>query len=154
VDPTPVAQTRTRSSPGPGSRIARFGISLFAAPSYLRDRGLPRTPVQLAGHDLLLPSGELARLPEAVWMQQRAGARVVFRSSSMAALVEAAVRGHGICAVTRAWGEGVSELAHVMEIESLKPRPVWLVLAPDVGKRPAVRIVADRIGEAFRALSR
>ena len=134
--------------------IARFGISLFAAPSYLRDRGMPRTPAQLLGHDILLPSGELGKLPETAWLLQRTGIRVVFRSSSLPALVEAAVRGHGICAVTRAWGEAVPGLSYVMDIDTIKPRPVWLVFQPDVGKRPAVRVVADRIGEAFRALGR
>lgn len=134
--------------------LGKFPISLFAAPGYLRARGLPRTLAQLAGHDVLVPSGELEGLPEARLLRERAGVHVALRSSSLPALVEAAVRGHGIVPLTRAWGEGVAGLDHLFELESIAARPTWLVLHPDVAQRPAVRLVADRIADAFRALPR
>jgi DNA-binding transcriptional LysR family regulator len=34
-------------------RIASFSMGLYAAPGYIRERGLPKTPDDLAGHDLL-----------------------------------------------------------------------------------------------------
>jgi DNA-binding transcriptional LysR family regulator len=134
--------------------LGKFPISLFAAPSYLRTRGVPRTAAQLQGHDALLPSGELDALPEAKWLRERPGVRIALRSSSLPALVEAAVRGHGVVPVTRAWGEGVDGLDHVLELEHIPARPTWLVMHPDVAQQPAVRVVADRIAEAFKAFSR
>lgn len=134
--------------------LGRYRIALFAAPSYLRARGIPRSLAQLAGHDVLVPSGELAGLPEARLLTRRPGVEIVFRSSSMPALVEAAVRGHGLVALTRAWGESTAGLEHVLDLESIAARPTWLVMHPDVARRAAVRVVADRIAEAFRARGR
>lgn len=132
--------------------IAKLGISLFASAGYLRARGLPRSLSQVAGHDVLLPSGELEKLPEARLLARVPAVRVVLRSSSMPAIVEAAVRGHGICAITRAWGEATEGLEHILAIASVPPRPVWLVAHPDVLERPAVRLVADAIAKAFGEL--
>ncbi len=129
--------------------LGRYAISLFAAPSYLRARGLPRTAAQLAGHDVLLPSGELEQLPEARWLASRPGVRVAFRSSSLPALVEAGVRGHGILPVSRAWGDATAGLDHLFELAAIPARPTWLVVHPDVARQPAVRLVADRLVTAF-----
>jgi DNA-binding transcriptional LysR family regulator len=134
--------------------LGKFPIALFASPTYLRARGLPRSVPQLAGHDVLLPSGDLDALPEARWLRERPGVRIAFRSSSLPALVEAAVRGHGLLPITRAWGEAVPGLEHVMELETIPARPTWLVMHPDVAQRAAVRVVADRIASSFRAVRR
>lgn len=134
--------------------LGKFSISLFASTAYVRSRGLPRNAAQLDGHDVLLPSGELEPLPESRWLRERSGVRVVFRSSSLPALVEACALGYGILPITRAWGESVGGLEHLFELEHVPARPTWLVVHPDVGKQPAVRLVADRIAEAFRALGR
>ncbi|MBL8678555.1 MAG: LysR family transcriptional regulator [Myxococcales bacterium] len=134
--------------------LARFGISLFASEKYLRVRGRPRSADELAGHDVLVPSAELAGLAEARWLAAYAGVRIAFRSSSMPALIEAALRGHGLVALTRAWGDTIPGLEEAVALEHLGTRPVWLVVHPDVAARPAVRVVADRIAESFRALAR
>jgi len=38
-------------------------------------------PDALAGHDVLVPSGELDVLPEARWLRDRPDVRIAFRSS-------------------------------------------------------------------------
>lgn len=134
--------------------LGRYPISLFAAPSYLRARGVPRSPSQLDDHDVLLPSGEIEYLPEGRWLASRPRVRVVFRSTSMPALIEAALRGHGIVAITRAWGEVTPGLDHLFELPGIPARPTWLVVHPDVAKQPAVRVVADRLVAAFAVSSK
>lgn len=134
--------------------VARLGFGLYAAPSYLRARGEPRGPDDLEGHDVLVPSGELARLPEAKWLTARPGARVAFRSSSMPALLAACVAGHGLAVLTRPWGEQTAALAQVFPIDELPRRPLWLVVQPDVAKRPEVRVVVDRLGALADRLTR
>lgn len=134
--------------------LARFGISLFASEKYFRARGRPRSADALEGHDVLVPSAELAVLPEARWLAAQPGVRVAFRSSSIPALIEAAVRGHGLVALTRAWGDSIAGLEEAAALDHLGTRPVWLVVHPDVAARPAVRVVADRIAESFRTLAR
>jgi DNA-binding transcriptional LysR family regulator len=126
--------------------VARMGFGLYGASSYLRSRGAPRGADDLEGHDLLAPSGELSMLPEAKWLGSREGARVVFRSSSMPALVAACVAGHGLAVLPRPWVELEPSLEQVMPLDELPRRPLWLVVQPDVAKRPEVRVVADRLG--------
>ena len=58
-------------------RIARLPLVLLASPEYLRDRGVPVAPADLAGHDLLgvrLPGGG-----EIPWRFRRPGGRGSFQ---------------------------------------------------------------------------
>ncbi len=133
-------------------RVALFGVALFAAESYARQRGAPAGEEALAGHDVLLPGGELSALPEAKWLSSRPGVRVALRSSSMPALVAAAVAGSGIAAITDAWGRRTPGLRRLFTVDEVPPRPLWLAMAPEAAARAAVRRVAERITEALASL--
>lgn len=126
--------------------IAKMSVGLFAAPAYLHARGVVRTAAALRGHDVLLPSGDLARLPEAKWLAQK-DVRVVFRSNSMPALVAAAIAAQGIVPLPVGWGGAEPALERLMILESIPKRKLWLVTPEAAGTRPAVRVVADRIAE-------
>jgi DNA-binding transcriptional LysR family regulator len=129
--------------------VARMSIGLFASPAYLRARGLPRGVAALRGHDVLLPAGELEKLPESRWLAARPGVRVVFRSSSMPALAAAAVAGEGLTTLTLPWGDAEPGLERVMVIDDLPKRPIWLVTPAEATLRPAVRVVCDRIAAIY-----
>jgi DNA-binding transcriptional LysR family regulator len=129
--------------------VARLKIGLFAAPSYVSRRGRPTTPAALRGHDVIVPGGELARLPEARWLAARPGVRVVFRSSSVPTLQSAAARGFGIVPLTAAWGDRDRGLERLQLIQDIPDRALWLVTPPATATRAAVRIVANRIAEIF-----
>ncbi len=126
-------------------RVARLSLALFAADRYVRRRGAPAGEEALAGHDVVLPGGELSVLPEAKWLSSRLGVRVAFRSSSMPALLAATAAGVGIGALTDAWGLRTPGLRRLFAVEALEPRPLWLATAPEAGARAAVRLVSDRI---------
>jgi DNA-binding transcriptional LysR family regulator len=129
---------------------ARLGVAMFASPDYLSRRGTPSTVTQLQGHDVLLPSGELSRLPEAQWLSGLPGVRAPFRSSSLGALVLAAKRGAGLLVLTRAWGDGEAGLKRVLALPQFPVRPVWLAATAEALERPAVRVVADRVAALIR----
>jgi DNA-binding transcriptional LysR family regulator len=124
--------------------LQRNGVALFASPAYLRAHGVPRSRRSLRGHEILLPSGELARLPEVRWLTKQAELRVVFRTNSMLGLIAAAQAGLGLVPLPIAWGQGQSGLELAMALEEIPVRPIWLVM-PAGDLRPAVRVVADRI---------
>jgi DNA-binding transcriptional LysR family regulator len=126
-------------------RVARHALGLFASPAYTRARGLARSPSALSGHDVLLPSGELSRLPEVRWLATRPGVRVVLRSSSMPALLAAAIAGWGIIPMALGWGDKQPGLERVMVLDHVPKRAVWLVSLAEASSRPAVRVVAERI---------
>lgn len=133
--------------------IAKLGFGLYAATSYLRARGKPALGAGLEGHDVLVPSDDLARLPEAQWLLSQRGARVALRSSSMPALFAACVAGHGLAVLTRAWGDRSPGIEQVYPLDELPPRPLWLVVQPDVAKRPEVRVVVEHIGVIMERLT-
>jgi DNA-binding transcriptional LysR family regulator len=125
--------------------VAKMGVALFASPAYLRARGAVRSAASLRGHDVLLPTGELARLPESKWLASRAGVHPVFRSNSMPALVAAAIGGHGLVPLPIGWGDSERELERAFVLESIPSRKVWLVTHEDAMDRPATKVVAEKI---------
>ncbi len=125
--------------------VSRLEFAACAGSSYLRARGRPRSAAELRGHDLLLPSGELSRLPEARWLEAQEETRVVFRSNSLRALMAAAARGAGVTVMTRAWAALEPEIEQLFPLPELAPRPLWLVSRRDAGTRAAVRVVAEQV---------
>lgn len=131
-------------------RVARLSLAAFCAPSYAATRGRPRSIDDLAGHDVLVADGELARLPEARLLRG-SGGRVRFSSSSLPALAVACGRGHGVTVLTEAWGDSAG-LERLFDVD-LPPRPVSLVLNAESRERPAVRAVVDAIVRLTARLS-
>jgi DNA-binding transcriptional LysR family regulator len=121
--------------------IAKTGLGLFASPAYLRKSS--------KAHDVLLPSGELARMPEARWLAARKNNRVVLRSNSMPALVTAAIEGHGVVPLPLGWGDAEPGLVRVATLDDLPPRKVWLVLHDVAKARPAVVAVSNQVIAIF-----
>src|SRR6185369_13564404 len=80
VDPIRGAALRAR-------RVGSSAIALYASRNYLDRAGTPRSPGQLPGHALVLPTDELGHLPEARWLAARRGTSIGFESNSMPALV-------------------------------------------------------------------
>ena len=126
-----------------------MGVGLFASPAYLRARGRLRAASSLAGHDVLLPSGELSRLPEAKWLASRPGVRAVFRSNCMPALVAAAVAGLGIVPLALGWGHAEPALEQVLALDHLAKRRLFLVMPEVAAARPAVRAVATHLASTL-----
>lgn len=133
----------TREAGATVRRIGGMMVALHAAPAYIRTRGTPTSLAGLAGHDLLIQTGELRRQPEVRLLTKVAGARIVLRSSSLPVLVEAARAGAGIVPVVEPWGR-VAGLVKVLPLD-IPARPLWIAIAPGQKDRPAVRAVADEM---------
>ncbi len=132
--------------------VAKMGVGLFASPAYLRAHGPVRQANGLRGHDVLLPTGELSRLPEAKWLVARARARVVFRSNSMPALVAAAVTGQGLVPLPLGWGDSEPALERALVLESVGERKVWLVTHEAASGRPAVELVSAQVASILQRI--
>lgn len=92
-------------------------------------------------------------LPQAVWLEdlvQREKARIGARSNDMATLLESARAGNGIAMLPRFAVAERPELAELPCDAPFEPRPLHLVMHPDVRRAPRVRLVADRIAEHVR----
>lgn len=133
-------------------RLARLPFGLFASEAYLAKRGRPRTVEELAGHHVLLLSGELRALPESKWLSSRAGTRVALRTSSMTALVAAASEGHGLAVIAAPLGGALPGLVQLFPLPALGSRGLWLVMHPDAAARAAVKAVAEQVAAIAREL--
>jgi DNA-binding transcriptional LysR family regulator len=134
--------------------IARHPIGLFASSSYAKARGAPRAPSALRGHHVLIPSGELSRLPESRWLTSCPGVKVALRSNSMPVLVAAAREGRGVVPLGLGWGDQEADLERLFVLDTLPKRAVWLVTRSDGVTRPAIKVVSGWIAMLFGPASR
>jgi DNA-binding transcriptional LysR family regulator len=144
MDPIKGADLRARC-------VSRSAVALFASRAYVERRGSPRTPEQLDGHALLVPSGELGAMPEARWLAAQRGVGT-FTSNSLSSLVSAARQGRGIVPITRLWGAREPELVPLFDVPGVPERAIWLVSTAPAGSRPACGVVVQRLLDLFAAV--
>ena len=70
---------------------------------------------------------------------------MVLRSTSVTALLAAAIDGLGLAVVAGPASIRDLGLVRLFEISALPPRPLWLVTHPDAARRAAVRAVATHV---------
>lgn len=128
-------------------RIMRVPFAAFASDAYLRRRGRPRHEGDLAGHDVLLLSHELAKLPETRWLADRPDTHVVLRTNSLNALLSGLSTGAGISVLALGDSGHSLGLTHLFDVPALPARALWLAMHPDAASRAAVRAVGDHIAQ-------
>jgi DNA-binding transcriptional LysR family regulator len=126
-------------------RIARLPFALIAADAYVARAGRPRSAYDLAGHSVVTYASPLSALPEARWLRERTGARVALRTTSVTALLAAALAGVGLAVLAGAASVRPLGLASLFELPELPPRSLWLAMHPDAAPRSAVRAVAQHV---------
>jgi DNA-binding transcriptional LysR family regulator len=149
-----------RLSPAPDSSVVsrRIGFlrwQLCAAPSYLRARGTPSDPGELAGHNCLM---HLRTTPDRTWRLRgphgEAAVKVggSFAANSSLALRSGALRGLGIALLPSYCVSGdlaAGRLVKVLPDDHIEPRPVFL-LYPNRRHLPAkVRLLIDFLVDRF-----
>jgi DNA-binding transcriptional LysR family regulator len=125
-----------------GRKLGAIRHGLFGAEAYLKRHRAPLSE-GLAGHRVIVPSRELSKGPEALWIAAHAqAARRVLLSPSLLTCAAAVASGVGLCPLpaTVAALHGLTLLRLLPEIP---PRTIWLVLHPDLRKAPRVRAVAE-----------
>jgi DNA-binding transcriptional LysR family regulator len=130
-----------------GRRLASVGSALYGSNAYLRRRGTPRSPRELAGHDLVGLAPELASATEEQWIARHGrGARVVVRATTPATQ-RAAIRmglGLGVHACHAAERErGVVRVGD----EVLLRETYWAVVHVDMARSARVRAVLDFLSD-------
>ncbi|WP_312708795.1 LysR family transcriptional regulator [Stenotrophomonas sp.] len=125
-----------------------YAMSLCAAPAYLRRRGTPRTPADLAGHDCL---SHLAWRGGHGW-QLANGEQVDWEarlsSNDGLALREAAVAGAGLVlqpTALLAAEIAAGRLKPVLRDYLPEPRPMHLIYLPDRRPRPRLQCFVEYV---------
>lgn len=134
-------------------RAGRIGLGLYAAPDYLRRKGMPSAPAEVAGHDFAGDDGRdtllrgLAELGLALPPE-----RVVFRSDDDLAQL-AAVRagiGIGICQHGLAARLGLQRVLPAVETGL----ETWVAMHEDMRHSPRIRAVFEHLSTALAAYAR
>jgi DNA-binding transcriptional LysR family regulator len=130
-------------------RLAIAGWALYAAPAYIERKGIPASPQELRGHDLVGFDSSLAQIPGAVWLAEHGeGASFVLRGNSLAAVYDAAVVGFGLAALPCFMADRAAELRRI-SAERIGSAAIMLVAHPDLSRVARVRATMDFFIELF-----
>lgn len=135
-----------------GKRVGIATYGLYGATSYLARRP-PRALADLAQHPFVSLDETFAQAPHVRWQQQVAGdARVVLRTNSMLALVEAVRAGAGLGTLPTVIADRHTDVRRVLpELASIE-RDLWLVFHRDLQRSRTLRAIVDDLVAAIRPL--
>jgi DNA-binding transcriptional LysR family regulator len=134
-------------------RIGAVTYGLFATAAYLKR--CPHFEPGWPGHQILLPSGELSKGPEAGFLAIHAtAARVVLRANSHVALAHAAEASLGLVVSPRNLAHFHPQLVCVRHLAEIPARPIWLVMHKSFRRDARLRRAATVVSEGLQAFER
>ncbi|NIA71144.1 LysR family transcriptional regulator [Pelagibius litoralis] len=129
-----------------GRRIGQIHCGLFASVDYLAARGEPKTPGDLAGHDIIESVREIAELRQARRLRSLSrDTEVAFRCNSILVQLAAVRAGAGILALPLYMARGDSELVRLLTDSFNVSIDLWLLSHRDLRRTARVRAVLDFI---------
>lgn len=130
-------------------RLGPITTGLYAAKSYIAERGVPVRGTWFLGHDLImLHAPDAAHRMAALCDEPITNGRVVLEANTQLAVLAAASSGLGIALLSPDLAMREPRLARIWP-EREQKMDVWLVVQPDVYKAARVRVVMDAIIDAF-----
>lgn len=133
-------------------RMPSIPFGLFAHTDYLAARGMPRTPADLAEHDLIGPDRALGdRELAARLLPGIDRSRFAIRTDDHPAQMAAARAGLGIAVMQRPLGASDPRLRPVLPEFQLPSLDVWIVTHENLRDVPRVRAMFDHLAAAFTA---
>jgi DNA-binding transcriptional LysR family regulator len=126
-------------------KIGEVVAGLYAAPSYLKKRGEPRTVAELSGHDIVDDEDRNYRL--SLWLHgiMKPG-RVTLRSDSSMVQATAAAGGAGIAVLFCYVGDAHRGLKRILPDDEL-PSDLWIAVHRDLQHAARVRALIDFLVE-------
>ncbi|MFM7331684.1 MAG: LysR family transcriptional regulator [Brachymonas sp.] len=128
-------------------RVGQVTLGCYAHRDYLRRRGIPKFPVDLAQHDLL--SGDkddaLERGAAALGLPLPPE-RIVLRTDDLIAYSAALRAGLGVGFISDYIGQTDSTLVPLLPMLQIPPLPLWLVVHREIRSNPRIKAVFDFLG--------
>ena len=120
-----------------GKRAGVVNFGLYASQDYLRARGRPQRPEDLARHEIIDSLGALAQVTQVGMLRELAhGARTPIGSDSILAQLRAARKGIGIVALPHYLVVASPELVRVLEQDFDIALDLWLLIHRDLTTTP------------------
>jgi DNA-binding transcriptional LysR family regulator len=131
-------------------RLGAISWGIFASAEYLAARPPIGPGPRFDGHDLVMFDDEMAQIPSARWLAERAaGARIALRTNSILTAAEAARGGWGLAPLPSFFRGGSPELV-LAHPELITPNDVWLLVHPDLQHTGRIRAVLDHLAQAMQ----
>ncbi|WP_027351633.1 LysR family transcriptional regulator [Halotalea alkalilenta] len=133
-------------------RVARFGLHLYASPSYLARRGAPQSLADLAEHQFVGYIDDLVQIDEVRWLESLLPEPpLCFYSTSMLAQMFTAAAGAGLVMLPSFSAAERFGLERVLEGEFELGRDLWLSVHRDLRYAPRIKRVVRALEDAIRA---
>ena len=133
-------------------RIARCDVYLYASDEYIGRYGQPSTLEEADKHVFVDYIPDMIDIPALKWLQDTIGERrVVFRSTSPLAQLDAVKRGFGIGMFPTYLADPELTLHRVMENETKTTREFWLAIHEELRAVPRMSAFFDFVREVFAA---
>ncbi|HTZ79405.1 MAG TPA: LysR family transcriptional regulator [Stellaceae bacterium] len=129
-------------------RLGPITAGLYAAKSYIAERGVPVRGTWFLGHDLILLYGAGRDRETELCDEPITNGRVVLEANTDLAVLSAASSGLGVALLSPDLAAREPQLVRLWP-EHEQEMDVWLVVHPDVYKAARVRVVMDALIEAF-----
>lgn len=139
-------------------RLGEYSFGLFASPSYLNARGVPKTPEDLAQHDLIgfnTPAGAVPWRLVGPYGAVEISARAWLRANEFGLMRTAVASGLGIGLVEPITASGDVRQGGIQPVLTDYTVPGGIVCAVYPGTRrvpPKVRVFVDLLVEHVRAM--
>lgn len=129
-------------------RLGTSHYGLYATTTYIANA--PPICKGLAGHNIVVPGGELARSPAASFFAEHGTkANVALRCSSLIALASAAEAGVGLVALPTNLAIFHAGLTLVRYLDEIAPHTVWLVMHHDARRNPRVTLAGKIVSDVI-----
>ena len=126
--------------------LGHLEVALYAAESYIAERGRPESDGALASHDFVGPEDPASRAPFYQWMAQEVpDVRTVLRTSDTRVMLDAVRAGAGLGFSTPSNAQG---LVQVMPPRDEWGVPLWLVTHVDLHRSAKVQSFLRHLKEA------
>lgn len=137
-------------------KVAEVPWAVFASRAYIERRGAPKSPDEIANHDVVHFDGPIAEHPGARWLKRVAPqARIAARCTSTPALVLAVKSGAGLSPLPVIAVEGEPDVVRLFDQIPELRLPFYLLIHRDMQRTPRVRAFCDFVAserKAFREL--
>jgi DNA-binding transcriptional LysR family regulator len=129
-----------------GRKVAEAPWAVYCSRSYAAQAGVPRSIEELDGHAIVGGEDAPGAFPAIFWLEQVApGAKVVWRSDSLASLQSAVRAGLGLSALPCLLGGNDPELVRCFAASIVKRPEIWIVAHPSARRRRHIRAFMDAL---------
>jgi DNA-binding transcriptional LysR family regulator len=131
-------------------RIARCDVYLYASRDYIDRRGVPASLDEIDRHVFVDYITDMIEIPALKWLQDTVGERrVVFRSTSPLAQLDAVKRGIGMGMFPTYMADSEPTLRRVLEKEARTTREFWIAVHEELRSVPRMSAFFDFVREVL-----